>query len=383
MNENAEIRLKLLLLVYPFFWFGGLVPFWGLLVFVLLLGDRTNAAGKIFLLFGLIQLLSTGVSVLGSWFQADRLAPMLHNVLVYFIFVFSFLTVCNYRVNHWAGIFKGAVFINFIFYILIYIYSGNVSEVSYSGVLHEVNFSRAGFIFEGGSVRISFMGFYVNTAAIISCLIFFLYFSLAFNSEKEKIWLFAAYTCSLIAVLMSGSRVVIFVMLIFPILVVFKAIAFRYLGLILAPFVVFLFFYLGVFDTINGYREGSSDTRAVIYDVSLSLMQASNLITGLGIKPYTAAVDFPLGSHSTYIGYFVKNGLIGLAFVLIYFFFILRELFKSISITSSSIPYIRWMLVLLVSVIFAFEDLDAFELNAVLFGIMLGLAYSAPKNAIN
>lgn len=84
-------------------------------------------------------------------------------------------------------------------------------------------------------------------------------------------------------------------------------------GLVLIMVPIVLVFGLGyivkILNSMMQMREGSNNMRAMIYAQSLSLMWKQSPIIGIGIKDMF--VDYPLGSHSTYIGALYKAGILG------------------------------------------------------------------------
>lgn len=65
----------------------------------------------------------------------------------------------------------------------------------------------------------------------------------------------------------------------------------------------------GILESLMGMREGSNGMRTMIYTESIRIMLEKSPIFGIGIKDMIG--DYPLGSHSTYIGVFYKAGLLG------------------------------------------------------------------------
>jgi len=66
-------------------------------------------------------------------------------------------------------------------------------------------------------------------------------------------------------------------------------------------------------------REDSNVVRRKLYIDSIELMTQTNLLFGTGIKPRLPDIangKLPVGSHSTIIGYIVKNGIFGLILIL-------------------------------------------------------------------
>lgn len=79
-----------------------------------------------------------------------------------------------------------------------------------------------------------------------------------------------------------------------------------------------------VMDFVNG-RSGSSNTRFLIYRTSILKAIDDNFLIGSGIKVMMG--DYPLGSHSSYVGFFYKTGLLGLGAILVALFRIIKAVF--------------------------------------------------------
>jgi O-antigen ligase len=90
-------------------------------------------------------------------------------------------------------------------------------------------------------------------------------------------------------------------------------------------------------------------------------------------------LPIPIGSHSTYIGYFVKNGFIGLLFVFIYWVDLFKQILSNYIKSKQRLSH-SFIVIMFVSISLLFEDIDAFELNAYLFGILLGLCNNHRRN---
>lgn len=89
-----------------------------------------------------------------------------------------------------------------------------------------------------------------------------------------------------------------------------------------------------VLSTITNFwslRGGSNDARFNIYKNSLNKFITESPFIGIGIKYMIG--DFPLGSHSTYIGILYKTGIIGSIFFIILFLSIFKNIYKNIKHT--------------------------------------------------
>lgn len=129
-------------------------------------------------------------------------------------------------------------------------------------------------------------------------------------------------------------------------------------------------------DKLLNMRVYSNSTRMTIYKESVEAFWTSPII-GCGIKNYSST-GLPLGSHSSYIGFLYKTGILGTIFVLS------GLLLKFINL----IQYIRgnnkvvqlYSIFLLLMFIFAVtEDLDGADWLICVFFILLGLTGSMNK----
>ncbi|HEO3315722.1 TPA: O-antigen ligase family protein [Streptococcus agalactiae] len=120
----------------------------------------------------------------------------------------------------------------------------------------------------------------------------------------------------------SGSRAGIvailaqmFILLLNTVVVKKKTIKFLlYILPFLLVIVMMLYFdnLLSIYYRIINLRSGSSESRFSLYKDTVNIVINSSLLFGEGVKELWLNSDLPLGSHSTYIGYFYKSGLLGL-----------------------------------------------------------------------
>lgn len=87
----------------------------------------------------------------------------------------------------------------------------------------------------------------------------------------------------------------------------------RIITIILLVLILIIFKSL-IFDKIESLYMGraqSNSMRFYIYKESIDMMLNKNPILGMGIKDLINGTIYPYGSHSSYIGYFYKTGIIG------------------------------------------------------------------------
>ena len=112
-------------------------------------------------------------------------------------------------------------------------------------------------------------------------------------------------------------------------------------------------------------------------------MAETNLIMGVGIKPYihelTRGGHYPLGSHSTLLGYFFKTGILGGTIILsAYIFTFFRYLVFNIKLFFTKKKYYMRSVLLETTLILALtisilEDFDSYEIIMLYFGFLIGM----------
>ena len=75
-------------------------------------------------------------------------------------------------------------------------------------------------------------------------------------------------------------------------------------------------------------REGSNATRGNIYSASIEKAFAESPLIGMGIKDLSPYDLIPYGSHSTYVGFFYKTGIIGLIIGTVLVLYLNYEIYK-------------------------------------------------------
>lgn len=166
----------------------------------------------------------------------------------------------------------------------------------------------------------------------------------AFNyvyKMKPKIYSFLFLTSFFIPVYFSNSRmgiVVISFIIFVTMFVIIESKKIRY-SLIIITMLGFVFFVIVNYDMLIHFleelfysRSGSNSTRFRIYSTSIDLTLNESPIIGMGIKYFLG--DYPLGSHSSYIGFFYKTGLLGTFIVSV---FIITSLLRCIRLILSGL----------------------------------------------
>ena len=383
---------------YPVAWFlGAGIPFLYLYFFInfsslVNLYRKSHVVIWLFLVFFFYQLATTFHAVFNMHIDPIRVVAIFHNYVV-FLFVILGISLCKKREfqEYVRGrILRYAVFfmlISILFYFFaVYFSSGTIS---YNGVIERVTIVSPGYTFGDTIPRLSIFGTFYNTTAIASVSIFGIYLIARAQSDsiltRVLLWLMSLIVCAL-----TGSRICVFaVLVLFPFMFRLNRFYLLFLFFSFLGALYFVFKYDFV-DLVLNARSGSTGMRAFIYSLSIDTVMDRSPIFGMGHKPYVQEIpDYPLGSHSSLVGYFFKNGFVGLFFVLSFYFFLMistimrffRLIVSSKHVGANELSFKSSLVLLLVSVVFLFEDLDAFELNALLFGFIVGLFFYADRVA--
>ncbi|MEQ9116807.1 O-antigen ligase family protein [Fulvivirga sp.] len=333
----------------------------------------------IFILF--IQVVSLMIGpIFHDYYTISRTFAMIHNIVVY-----SFL-FAGYNLAKQANISLKNAFPKFLMsFILLVITTFVIStylkhELSYGGLLSfisdnkytTVSFNRMGWTWLGTSPRSEVFGIYSNSTAL---LLFLTYVISAFYTRIRK----RISILVLICLFTIGSRSMLFFGVITVLIYHIKSKHLYLLFVFMMP--LFILAIVNLIPVLSEMRQGSNDTRMAIYTESLRLTLDTNFILGLGIKPILPGIvsfQYPVGSHSTLLGYFIKNGMIGGALVLtLYvsaFYFSLRyfanTFFKSVYKYNHRDFFLVSSFLCLLIISLA-EDLDSYEPIMLFVGILL------------
>lgn len=127
-------------------------------------------------------------------------------------------------------------------------------------------------------------------------------------------------------------------------------------------------------------RSGSNSTRFNIYEISISTAWEQSPLIGLGIKKMLG--NYPLGSHSTYIGVFYKTGIIGVILLIFGLIGLLSAHIRKIKSGDKKDLFI-FLYILLFALALIFEDLDGADWLIVLFFTMEGVCLKPLSNRGN
>lgn len=135
---------------------------------------------------------------------------------------------------------------------------------------------------------------------------------------------------------------------------------------------------------VQDTRASSSELRYSLYSDSIHYGLENGPFIGVGVKP-RSDYEVPLGSHSHWIGGFMKTGFLGLMTLVglqaLIFIMWVRVGFRRILMEQSHDSLRYWALSMLMafSVFLLFEDLDAPQLMCVFYFVLLGISLVAER----
>lgn len=131
-------------------------------------------------------------------------------------------------------------------------------------------------------------------------------------------------------------------------------------------------------DIFLGLREGSNTARMNLYRASLDQLNGVDWILGVGLKSREGPMDYPLGSHSTFVGMIFKSGFCGfLALVTFQASLLIRWYHLKKAVLESPQNFVFWRglgwIFIAMSLWMLTEDIDAPQFLAFLYFSMIGI----------
>lgn len=225
------------------------------------------------------------------------------------------------------------------------------------------------------STRFSILSPYANACA---SAIYLLFIFATRNESKVSLSFIVLLVMAFSVVYSTNSRSVIAIFSVYLLYVGFLKVS-RGIGLVpvialslcLVCSVVLVFghvlldFAEGVFQS----RAGSNSLRFQSYIQAINLTIGTNPVLGIGVKP-NDGLGIPLGSHSTLIGVFVKTGLIGVLCISAYFVALAALWLRARGCSFAERKFVMGIMVF--SLYFIFEDIDAPQFTCFLYFLGLG-----------
>lgn len=375
-------------LLFPVVWLTGAIPIYSIILFPLLfyfLNDiPKNKVVICFIIFIPIQILSAALSFFGDFNDSIRFFAIIHNIYLFSLIVFGILLAMRLNITNVFSekITSFAIMIFSLVGSILFSYSAffKKDEIFFRSVFDTVSLTRKDFLFDNMVPRLTLFGEYANSTAILAILLLVIY-SFVRAAPGKIINSKIVFLSVLLIVIATGSRIAILsIVLMAPF--IFFGESRKYLSKSLIFYLLISFLYLFLDSTgflvgIKDLKSNSSNTRVDLYLNSLNVLLDTNPFTGLGLKPIVPGLSIlPLGSHSTYLGYIIKNGALGLIFVSLFLAWLASRLYiYGIRFGSNYFyenNFKNYCLLTLISIIFLFEDIDAYAINCLLFGIIIG-----------
>ncbi len=228
--------------------------------------------------------------------------------------------------------------------------------------------------FDGGSsVRNAFLFPYATATAAVA-MISFSYITLNEKptSKTFLFWVLITFCC----ILSTYSRMLISLFLVY-LLIIYVAEFKKNLRVTALILGLFLLIVLGpliitIWNQLNELRSGSSAIRFLMYQATFDKVMNENPFYGVAVKE-RGILFIPLGSHSTYLGSFLKTGILGLSSLIVYTSFIIIYFFREFLAKEVNRNRVRIITMLTVMIPFwMFEDIDAAQMLSVCYFFILG-----------
>ena len=243
------------------------------------------------------------------------------------------------------------------------------------------------WVMDSQSVRTSVLGIYPTASSAIMILTVPIVFYQFLDREKNIFYL-VSITLGIIAIFLTISRISIIA---FFVGIIGSYIINKRNKILISFFLILLLLLITpvLIDFFNyslQYRSGSSINRLKLYLYGINLTNKTNILLGLGYKPRIDQFYIPIGSHSTFIGAYVKTGLIGFIAIVVWQIMVLKLWVANVSriketnktlflgIGAGIIAMTIWMLT---------EDIDAPQLVMFTYAVLTGLLISITKDDIS
>lgn len=135
---------------------------------------------------------------------------------------------------------------------------------------------------------------------------------------------------------------------------------------------------LTILQELLNAREGSNNSRSYLMLESIRVTITNSPLIGMGVK-VTSLLGYPLGSHSTLLGFFYKTGIIGLITGSIIFLIINLKLLFSGGNLDKKIMKIS---LLIISPFFIVEDIDGSNWLIIFYFLLVALIFNNKKQEI-
>lgn len=323
----------------------------------------------LFFIVEIIQIISVIVYLLNHEFS-ERIIAAFNTISVWLCscLIFSYLSKENIKYEKIERI----SFYNILIFVVLSVAMIFLKEKSSIHIGNRLLYG-VDWLTDGKNYRL--LAFMEYSNLIVMAIFMYLPFALNYIKKfKSRIIQIGFVIGSIIPIFLTNSRIgivlsLIYLIIIFPSVVSFtkkEKKFFIFFGIIILLLGISMF-YMQIytkFNSIINSRKNSTSMRELIYTSSIQKTVTESVLIGIGVKEFIG--NYPLGSHSTFIGMFYKTGILGLCVFIIGWIIIMKKVIKKHNL-KYTLTY--WNLL----IIFCVEDLDGANWMIILFFILLSI----------
>lgn len=319
--------------------------------------------------------------------ELDRLLASINTLLIWVLAFLYFQVFLNSQSNiekiQKIVLFNIVILLFFYIVMLIAHYILGMSNLSYMG---KVLFSSSWY---EDAEEVRFQGFleYPNLVPLFLMMFTPFLFSYVNTKKLGKLKMFCLIVFSILLVNASLSRSGLIAILFGFVVYIIITYASKNIKLFIAIssftsaiILCLMYFFQGftfLYDTFTqvvNAREGSNLTRGSIYQSSVGRAFENSPLIGMGIKDISPYDNLPYGSHSTYLGFFYKTGIIGFVIGILLFLFINFKIYAQSKhyFKNYNLKFFLCMLGSL-SLVLIFEDIDGSNWLIVYYFSVVGI----------
>ncbi|WP_203332304.1 O-antigen ligase family protein [Planococcus beigongshangi] len=235
-----------------------------------------------------------------------------------------------------------------------------------------------------GDVVVRFVSFmeYPNLV-IMFCIFFYPFFYLQLRKFSSKIFQVTLMVAGVLPVVSTYSRsgylVFFLIVALATVYLIYRFSSreiFLFLACAILAVAVLVFTYTNLTEVVilkleelATARAGSNDSRQILIAESFSQAWDNSRWIGMGIKD-ASSIGYPLGSHSTLLGFFYKTGIVGF---LLGCMLLIQINFKLLLLTGDLSRMLLRIAIIMMPFLFIVEDMDGSNWLIVIYFIFVGL----------
>lgn len=338
------------------------------------------------LLYGVVHIFSIFTNIHFDQFELSRIFAAINTAMIWIIAILFYINYRNVALDIYS--LEKSGYINMVILIglsLISIVLFNIFKIKSINILGAPLYGVEWFN-NKFTLRFGALLEYANLIIFFYLMFFPLYLSYLIKNKSNLMILFyilLSYIPIIISLSRSGYLSVIFFMIIILGYMIIRCCDKRIILAIsvftLAFIIICLAYYemipklIQIIDGLINGRIGSNNTRLYLYRESILSTKLYSPLFGRGIK-IISLTGYPLGSHSTYIGFYYKTGIIGLTLGLSAFIFINIKLIL-VKINQYS-HFLMKVSLLIISLMLIVEDLDGESWLVVYYFCLVGITFN-------